>query len=68
MPYKSTQEMIDAIKYYDSVIEEIPDVFEVCHEYLIDGMTTADFIVGYNNQKAQRGNDCFSRKFWADCR
>jgi len=47
MVYKSAQEMIDMIIEYNSEIEEIPDVFEVHHDYLIDGMTDENFIDGY---------------------
>jgi len=47
MAYKSAQEMIDMISEYNSEIEEVPDVFEVHCDYLIDGMTAENFIVGY---------------------
>lgn len=47
MAYKSIQEMTDTMKHYDSVIEEIPETFEVHSEYLIDGMTVSDFVAGY---------------------
>ena len=45
--YKSTQEMIDALKDYNAAIEEMPETFEVHNEYLIAGMTVDNFITGY---------------------
>ena len=47
MAYKSTEEIVDALRYYNDIIEDIPESFEVHNEYLIDGMTTDDFITGY---------------------
>jgi len=47
MAYKSIQEMIDDIAGYNARIEEIPNVFEVHNDYLIDGMAADNFIAGY---------------------
>jgi len=47
MAYTSIQKMIDELVEYNSEIEEIPDVFEVHDDYLIDGMTADNFITGY---------------------
>jgi hypothetical protein len=47
MAYKTSKEMIDKITAYNAEIEEIPNVFEVHKDYLIDGMTDKDFITGY---------------------
>ena len=51
MAYKSVQEMLDDLEYYNSIIEEIPKTFEVHDEYLIDGMRAADFIEGYRTYR-----------------
>ena len=49
MIYKTTQELVDAFKKYNSAIEEIPETFEVHNDYLIDGMTAENFITGYHS-------------------
>ena len=47
MAYKTIQKMLDAISYYNSVIEEIPENFDVHTDYLIDGITADNFVAGY---------------------
>ena len=47
MAYTSIQKMVDDLIEYNAEIEEIPDIFEIHGDYLIDGMTVNNFIAGY---------------------
>ena len=51
MAWKSLEELTAKIAEYDSAIEEIPESFEVADDYLIDGMTAADFAAGYKKYR-----------------